>query len=60
MWFSMQPISQTERNIVAGIDHQRMLDRTQEWAAINSGTGNLNGLARMAEVLSATFASLPG
>ena len=56
----MQPISQTERNIVAGIDHQRMLDRTQEWAAINSGTGNLNGLARMAEVLSATFASLPG
>lgn len=56
----MQPISQTERDIVAGIDQQRMLDRTQEWAAINSGTGNLNGLARMAEALSETFAALPG
>ncbi len=56
----MQPISQTERDIVAGIDQQRMLERTQHWAAINSGTGNLAGLARMAEALSETFATLPG
>ncbi|GAA5060322.1 hydrolase [Erythrobacter westpacificensis] len=56
----MQPLSQTERNLVSGIDQQRMLSRTQEWAAINSGTGNLEGLARMAQVLSETFAALPG
>ena len=60
MWFSMQPLSQTERDLVSGIDQQRMLSRTQEWAAINSGTGNLEGLARMAQVLSETFAALPG
>ena len=39
---------------------QPILDRTLEWAAINSGTGNLAGLARMAEILSAAFAALPG
>ncbi len=60
MRFYMQPITQTERDLVAGIDQQRMLSRTQEWAAINSGTGNLEGLARMADVLSQAFADLPG
>ncbi|WP_338240752.1 hydrolase [Aurantiacibacter hainanensis] len=56
----MQPLTQTERDLVAPIDQQRMLARTQEWAAINSGTGNLEGLARMAEALSQAFAELPG
>jgi len=60
MWFAMQPISQTERDLIAGIDQQRMLTRTQKWAAINSGTGNLDGLAKMAQVLSEAFSSLPG
>ncbi|RIV88055.1 hydrolase [Aurantiacibacter zhengii] len=56
----MQPLSQTERDLVSGIDQQRMLTRTQEWAAINSGTGNLEGLARMAQELAQAFAALPG
>ncbi|WP_120076800.1 hydrolase [Aurantiacibacter odishensis] len=56
----MQPLSQTERDLVSGIDQQRMLSRTQEWAAINSGTDNLEGLARMAQALSEAFAALPG
>ncbi|MEC3949365.1 hydrolase [Sphingobium sp. HWE2-09] len=37
-----------------------MLAQTQDWAAINSGTRNLNGLARMAGVLADAFAVLPG
>ncbi|MGB3797757.1 MAG: hydrolase [Alteraurantiacibacter sp.] len=56
----MQPLSQAERDLVANIDQQRMLSRTQEWAAINSGTDNLDGLARMAQELSKAFAALPG
>ncbi len=60
MSFWMQPLSQTERDLVSGIDQQRMLTRTQEWAAINSGTDNLEGLARMAQELAQAFAALPG
>jgi glutamate carboxypeptidase len=56
----MQPLSQIERDLVAGIDQQRMLSRTQDWAAINSGTGNLDGLARMAQALADAFSTLPG
>ncbi|WP_213981934.1 hydrolase [Sphingomonas sp. dw_22] len=37
-----------------------MLERTQAWTAINSGTRNLAGLATMAEMLAGAFASLPG
>jgi glutamate carboxypeptidase len=37
-----------------------MLDQVQEWAAINSGSANLAGLARMAEVLAEAFSVLPG
>jgi glutamate carboxypeptidase len=37
-----------------------MLERTQEWAAINTGTGNLAGLAALAERLAEAFAALPG
>ena len=60
MWFVMQPLSQIERDLTAGIDQQRMLSRTQDWAAINSGTGNLDGLAHMAQVLADAFSALPG
>ena len=37
-----------------------MLDRTVAWASINSGTGNLPGLAATADALAAAFAALPG
>ncbi len=60
MWFVMQPLSQIERDLTAKIDQQRMLSRTQDWAAINSGTGNLDGLARMAQELADAFSALPG
>lgn len=56
----MKQLSPAERDLLAPIDQQRMLARTQEWAAVNSGTANLAGLARMAELLSDAFAALPG
>jgi glutamate carboxypeptidase len=37
-----------------------MLDQVLEWAAINSGSRNLGGLERMADVLVDAFAALPG
>lgn len=37
-----------------------MLAQVRAWAAINSGTGNLSGLARMAGHLADAFGALPG
>jgi glutamate carboxypeptidase len=37
-----------------------MLDRVQAWAAVNSGSRNLAGLARMARIYADAFAGLPG
>jgi glutamate carboxypeptidase len=37
-----------------------MLDQVQEWAAINSGSRNLPGLAAMAGIYADAFAALPG
>jgi glutamate carboxypeptidase len=37
-----------------------MLQQTMAWSAINSGSANLPGLARMAEILSDAFSVLPG
>ncbi len=37
-----------------------MRAQVERWAAINSGTGNLDGLARVARLLSDAFAPLPG
>lgn len=37
-----------------------MLDQVQRWAAINSGSHNPDGLARMAAALADEFAALPG
>ncbi|MFM7027709.1 MAG: hydrolase [Chakrabartia sp.] len=47
----------------AVLDHAAaapMLDQVQQWAAINSGTGNLAGLRQMASLLADAFAHLPG
>ncbi len=41
-------------------DAQTMLDQVQTWCAINTGTGNLEGLARQADLLAAAFSALPG
>ncbi|WAT18884.1 hydrolase [Aurantiacibacter sp. MUD11] len=56
----MQPLLQTEQALIEGIDQQRMLSRTMEWAAINSGTANLEGLAKVADALAECFSALPG
>ncbi|RJY08137.1 hydrolase [Aurantiacibacter aquimixticola] len=56
----MKQLSKTETQLLEGIDQKRMLERTQEWAAINSGTSNLNGLAQVADRLADAFSSLPG
>jgi glutamate carboxypeptidase len=42
------------------IDAAAMLEQVQAWSAINTGTGNLAGLAEQAEALHQAFAALPG
>jgi len=37
-----------------------MLEQVQAWSAINSGSRNLDGLARMAALLADAFSALPG
>ncbi|MCK9544557.1 MAG: hydrolase [Novosphingobium sp.] len=56
----MSGLSSAERAMVESITLQPVLDRTLAWAAINSGTGNLAGLERMAALLADAFAVLPG
>ena len=56
----MKQLSAQETDLIESIDQQRMLDRTMEWAAINSGTANLDGLARVADLLADAFSDLPG
>jgi glutamate carboxypeptidase len=56
----MKRLLPDEGQLVEGIDPARMLARTGRWAAINSGTGNLAGLAAMAGELADAFSALPG
>jgi glutamate carboxypeptidase len=42
------------------VSAEPMLDHTQAWATINSGTRNLTGLNAMAGVLADAFSALPG
>ncbi|MEC9068016.1 MAG: hydrolase [Pseudomonadota bacterium] len=42
------------------IDADAMLAQVQAWSAINTGTANLDGLARQARALAEAFADLPG
>ncbi|ARU16636.1 hydrolase [Croceicoccus marinus] len=54
------PISAEQAAMLERIDPARMLERCCTWSAINSGTGNLDGLARQAALLAECFAQLPG
>lgn len=56
----MTGLTLAERALLAPVETEAILARTLEWAAINSGTGNLAGLAAMAEALADAFAALPG
>lgn len=53
-------LDSTQEKLVEPIDQDAMLLHAQEWSAINTGTANLEGLAKMAGVLSDAFAALPG
>lgn len=59
---TIAPLSPAEAAVLARIDGQRgaMLAEITAWAAINSGSRNLAGLAHMADVLGAAFAPLGG
>jgi glutamate carboxypeptidase len=56
----MQSLASNERSALDMIDQDRMLGQVQRWAAINSGSGNLKGLAETADTLATAFAALPG
>ena len=53
-------LEQDEQHALTPIDPAAMLARVEDWCAINSGTGNLAGLARQAQALTDAFAALPG
>ena len=56
----MSGLSNAEHAAVAGIDAGAMSALVERWAAVNSGTRNLAGLATMAGLLGDAFARLPG
>jgi glutamate carboxypeptidase len=56
----MRELSSVERDVVERAAAEPMLDQVLAWAAINSGSRNLAGLERMADVLADAFAALPG
>jgi glutamate carboxypeptidase len=56
----MGDLSSSERAIVEGAGAEPMLDQVLAWSAVNSGSRNLGGLERMAELLAEAFSALPG
>src|SRR4051795_11170513 len=56
----MAELSSSERAVVERAAAEPMLDQVLSWTAINSGSRNLGGLERMADLLVDAFAALPG
>jgi len=56
----MSRLSGPLQQAIETIDGAAMLAQVERWARINSGTANLDGLARMAQQLSEAFSTLPG
>lgn len=56
----MQQLSPTEQALLAPVDGAPMLAQVERWCAVNTGTGNLPGLARQWDMLAEAFAVLPG
>ncbi|MES2120575.1 MAG: hydrolase [Pseudomonadota bacterium] len=56
----MGDLTSTEREAVERAAEAPMLDQVLGWAAVNSGSRNLAGLERMAELLADAFSALPG
>lgn len=59
-WFHMQQLSAAESALIEPVDPATMLARVEKWSAINTGTGNLAGLALQADLLAEAFSALPG
>jgi glutamate carboxypeptidase len=56
----MRGLSTDEAAAVERCAGEPMLDQVQAWAAVNSGSRNLSGLAEMARIYVDAFAALPG
>src|SRR5947209_1479232 len=56
----MGELSSAEQAATERAAAEPMLDQVLAWAAINSGSRNLAGLERMADLLVDAFAALPG
>lgn len=56
----MQQLTPSEAALVASVDAGPMLEQVLAWSAINTGTGNLAGLAQYVAALADEFAALPG
>ncbi|MGH6787746.1 MAG: hydrolase [Novosphingobium sp.] len=56
----MEELSTTDTALLGRVDVAPMLAQVQAWSAVNSGTGNLAGLAEQAGLLADAFAALPG
>ncbi|MFT3977787.1 MAG: hydrolase [Sphingomonas bacterium] len=56
----MRLLSANEKVAVERAQASPMLARVRQWAAVNSGTGNLAGLERVAAMLADAFSPLPG
>ena len=56
----MHTLSASERQALETIEQPHMLGQVQNWAAINSGSGNLDGLATTGNLLAEAFSTLPG
>jgi glutamate carboxypeptidase len=56
----MGEMSPAERDAVARIDADGMLAQVLDWSAVNSGSRNLPGLNRVADLLADAFSALPG
>jgi glutamate carboxypeptidase len=59
-WLQMQSLTLQEQAALERPDRDRMLAQIQIWSGINSGTGNLKGLAATAGLLGDAFGSLHG
>ena len=53
-------MSSIEREAIDRASAEPMLDQVLAWSAVNSGSRNLGGLERMADLLADAFAALPG
>jgi glutamate carboxypeptidase len=56
----MSQLSAQELDVTARAADAPMLAQVEQWAVVNSGTGNLAGLKSVAAMLADAFAALPG